>query len=66
MALLHSAFGPDTDIDPTILSKLNYRIRLYVNMNIADSISFYFNLGKGHHFVLRVKQQVFDKVRFFK
>ena len=49
----------------TILSKSNYRVRLNVNMKIADSISFYFNFGKGHHFVLRVKQHIFDKARFF-
>ena len=35
-------------------------------MNIADSISFYFNFGKGRYFVLGVKQQNFDKARFFK
>ena len=48
----------------TILS--NYRVRLYVNIDIADSISFYFNFGKGHYFVPRLKQHFFDKVRFFK
>ena len=30
------------------------KIRLNVNMNIADSISFYFNFRKGHYFILRV------------
>ena len=49
----------------TILSKSNYRVRLNVNMNIADSVSLYFNFGNGYHFVLRVKQQIFDKARFF-
>ena len=49
----------------TISSKLNYRVRLNVNMDIADSISFYFNFGKGHYFVLRLKQHFFDKARFF-
>ena len=34
-------------------------------MNIADSIKFYFNFGKGHYFVIRVKKH-FDKARFFK
>ena len=48
----------------TILS--NYRVRLYVNIDIADSISFYFNFGKGHYFVPRLKQHFFDKARFFK
>ena len=43
----------------TILSKSNYRVRLNVNMDIADSISFYFNFGKGYHFVLRLKQHIF-------
>ena len=38
----------------TILSKSNYRVRLNVNMNIADSISFYFNFGKGGSFYRRV------------
>ena len=49
----------------TISSKSNYRVRLGVNMNIADSISFYFNFGKGQYFVLRVKQHIFSKARFF-
>ena len=48
-----------------ILSKSNYRARLNVDMDIADSISFYFNFGKGYHFVLRLKQHFFDKARFF-
>ena len=47
----------------TILTKLNYRVRLNVNMDIADSNSFYFNLRKGHYFDLRVKQHFFDKGR---
>ena len=42
-----------------ILSKSNYRVRLNVNIDIADSISLYFNFGKGHHFVLRLKQHSF-------
>ena len=50
----------------TILPKLNYRVRLNVKMDIADSISFYFNLGKGHYFGLRVKQHLFEKAWFFK
>ena len=50
----------------TILSKSNYPVRLNVNMNIADSISFYFNFGKGHYLVFRLKQHFFDKARFFK
>ena len=49
----------------TILSKSNYCVRLNVNLNIADSISFYFNFGKGRYFVLKVKQYIFDKARFF-
>ena len=49
----------------TIFSKSNYRVRIDVNMDIADSISFYFNFGKGHYFVLRLKQHFFDKARFF-
>ena len=49
----------------TILTKSNYCLKLNVNMDIADSISFYFNFGKGHYFVLEVKQQLFDKARFF-
>ena len=36
-----------------------------VNMNIADSISFYFSFGKGYLFVLRVKQKIFNKARSF-
>ena len=46
--------------------KIKYRVRLYVNMDIADSISFYFNFGKGYHFVLWLKQHFYDKARFFK
>ena len=49
-----------------ILSKSNYRVRFNVNMDIVDSISFSFNFGKGHYFVLRLKQHFFDKARFFK
>ena len=49
----------------TIVSKSNYRFRLNVNMDIANSISFCFNFGKGYHFVLRLKQHFFDKARFF-
>ena len=48
-----------------ILSKSNYRVRLNVNMGIVDSISFYFNFGKGYYFVLRLKEHLFDKARFF-
>ena len=44
-----------------ILSKSNYRVRLNVNMDIVDSISFSFNFGEGHYFVLRLKQHFFDK-----
>ena len=50
----------------TIVSKSNYHVRLNVNMDIAHSISFYFNFGKGYHFALRLKQHFFDKARFFK
>ena len=46
-------------------SKSNYRARLNVNMNIADSISFCFNLRQDHYFILRVKQHIFDKARLF-
>ena len=49
----------------TIFSKSNYRVRLNVNMDIADSISFYFNFGKGYHFVLWLKQHFYDKARLF-
>ena len=49
----------------TTSSKSNYRVRLNVNMKIADSISFYFNFGKGHYLVLRVKQHILDKARIF-
>ena len=48
-----------TGFHMAILSKSNYRVRLNVNIDIADSISFYFNFGKGHHFVLRLKQHIF-------
>ena len=50
----------------TILSKSNGRVRLNVNMDIADSISFYLNFGKSHYLVLRLKQHFFEKARFFK
>ena len=50
----------------TILSKSNGRVRLNVNMDIADSISFYLNFGKSHYFVLRLKQHFFEKARLFK
>ena len=46
--------------------KSNYRVRLNVNIDIADSISFYFKFSKGYYYVLRVKQHIFDKTRFFK
>ena len=45
----------------TISSKSNYRVSLNVNMDIADSISIYFNFGKGQYFVLKVKQHLFGK-----
>ena len=48
-----------------ILSKSNYRVRLNVNMDITDSISFYFNFGNGCYFVLRLKLHFLDKARFF-
>ena len=44
----------------TILSKSSYASD-NVNMDIADSISFYFNFGKGHYFVLRLKQHFFEQ-----
>ena len=50
----------------TILPKSNGRVRLNVNMDIADSISFYLNFGKSHYFVLRLKQHFFEKARLFK
>ena len=50
----------------TIMSKLNHRVRLNVNMDIADSTSFYFNLGKCHYFGSRVKQHFFYKACFSK
>ena len=56
-------FGPHTI--PYKVFKFSYRVRLNVNINIADSISRYFNLGRGHYFVLKVKEHVFDEVRFF-
>ena len=37
------------------------KIKLNVKMDITDLILFYFNLGKGHYFVLRF----FNKARFF-
>ena len=48
----------------TIFSKSNYRVRLNVNMDIADSISFYFNFGKGYHFVLWLKQHLRQSATF--
>ena len=48
-----------------ISSKSNYRARLNVNMNTADSVSLHFNFGKGYYFVLWVKRQIFDIARFF-
>ena len=58
-------FGYLTGSHMTIPSKSNYRVRLNINMNIAYSIPFYFNFGKGHHFVLRVKQHIFGKAQIF-
>ena len=49
----------------TILSKSNYQVRLNVNMDTTDSISFYFNFENGCYFVLRLKQHFLDKARFF-
>ena len=57
--LIYSANPPES-------SESNYRVRLNLNMDIADSISFYFNFAKGHYFVLRIKQHFLDKARFFK
>ena len=48
-----------------VLSKSTYRVRLNVNMDIADSISSYFKIGKGCQFVLRLKQHFFNIARFF-
>ena len=48
----------------TMLSKSNYHVRLNVNMDIADSISFYFNFGKGYHFVLWLKQHLRQSATF--
>ena len=48
------------------LPKSNYRVRLNVNTDITDLISFYFNFLKGYHFVLRLFQHFFDKARLFK
>ena len=45
--------------------KITFPRQTYVNMNIADSVSYYFNFGKGHYSVIRVKQHIFDKSRFF-
>ena len=36
------------------------------NSLIPHQNSFYFNFGKGHYFVLRLKQHFFGKARFFK
>ena len=49
-----------------ILPKSNYRVRLNVNTDITDLISFYFNFWKGYHFVLRLLQHFFAKARLFK
>ena len=49
----------------TILSKSNYQVRLNVNMDTTDSISFYFNFENGCYFVLRLKRHSLDKARFF-
>ena len=46
--------------------KSNNRVRLNADMDIADSISFYFNFQKGYYFVLGLKQHFVDKARFFK
>ena len=43
----------------TTFSKSNYRVRLNVNMNITDSISFYFNFRKGHYVILKVNPHIF-------
>ena len=50
----------------TILSKSKNRVRLNVNTDITDLISFYFNFWKGYYFVLGLLQYVFDKARLFK
>ena len=39
------------------------RVPTGIPVNIADSIPFYFNFGKGHYFVLRVKQHIFGKAQ---
>ena len=49
----------------TILSKSNYRVRLDVNMELADSFPIYFNFGKGYHFVLRQNNTSSTKPKFF-
>ena len=49
----------------TMLSKLNYRVSLNENMDITDSISFYFNLRKAHYLRLRLKQRFSHKVGVF-
>ena len=41
------------DFHMTLLLKSNYRVRLNVNMNIADSISFISILGKPITLLLR-------------
>ena len=43
--------------------KIKLLRQTYVNMNIADSISLYFNFRKGHYFFLEVKQHIFDKAQ---
>ena len=45
--------------------KIKYCVRLNLNINIVDSIPFYFNFGQGHYFVLRVKQNIFGEVQIF-
>ena len=37
----------------------------HFHFHITDSISFYFNFGKDHYFVLRVKQRIFGKAQIF-
>ena len=67
VAIRNSIFKCLTGSHMTIFLKIksNYRVRLNVNIDIADSISFYFKFSKGYYFVLRVKQHIFDKARFF-
>ena len=42
-----------------------WHTRLSWLSSVRDSISLQFNFGKGYYFALRVKQQTFDKARFF-